>query len=278
MTRAPAIKRIRSLPKPPPRPNDSNKGSFGKVLVVAGHPGMSGAACLCGLAALRGGAGLVTVGVPRSILPVVSGFEPSYLTVPLPDDTEGRIGHEATGVLQTQIAKQTSLAIGPGLGQSAALAALIGRLFSTVTCPAVFDADALNALASSPAPFRRKRLRDDVFPRVLTPHPGEFARLAGTDVPTVQKNREGMAIDFAAQYQVVLVLKGHKSVITDGRRVAINSTGNSGMATGGTGDVLTGLIAALLAQGMAPFEAAQLGAYCTGSPATWPPGRCRSRG
>ena len=93
------------------------------------------------------------------------------------------------------------------------VAALIGRLFSTVTCPAVFDADALNALASSPAPFcARKRLRDDVFPRVLTPHPGEFARLAGTDVPTVQKNREGMAIDFAAQYQVVLVLKGHKSV------------------------------------------------------------------
>jgi ADP-dependent NAD(P)H-hydrate dehydratase len=265
MTRAPTIKRIRSLPKPPSRPNDSNKGTFGKVLVVAGHPGMSGAACLCGLAALRGGAGLVTVGVPRSILPVVAGFEPSYLTLPLPDDAEGRISHEATGVLQAQIAKQTSLAIGPGLGQSAALAALVGRLFSSVTCPAVFDADALNALASSPAPLSaRKRLRDDVFPRVLTPHPGEFARLAGTDVPTVQKNREGMAVDFAAQYQVVLVLKGHKSVITDGRRVAINSTGNSGMATGGTGDVLTGLIAALLAQGMAPFEAAQLGASLHG--------------
>lgn len=226
---------------------------------------MSGAACLSGLGALRGGAGLVTVAVPRSIFPIVAGVEPSYLTLPLPEDGEGRISHEAAGVLEAEIAKQTALAIGPGLGQSAGLAALVGRLFSSVACPAVFDADALNALASAPGPLvARKRRGDDVLPRILTPHPGEFARLATTDTQTVQKNRESLAVKFAAEHRLVLVLKGHKSVITDGRRVAINSTGNSGMATGGTGDVLTGLIAALLAQGMEPFEAAQLGAYLHG--------------
>ena len=265
MTRAAAVKRVKALPKPPARPNDSNKGTFGKTLIVAGHPGMSGAACLSGLGALRGGAGLVTVAVPRSILAIVASVEPSYLTLPLVDDEGGRVSHDAWSVLEAEIAKQTSFAIGPGLGQSAGLAALVGRLFSSVKCPAVFDADALNLLASARAALSaRKRQRDDLVPRVLTPHPGEFARLARTETATVQENRESLAREFAAEHRLVLVLKGHKTVITDGRRVAINSTGNSGMATGGTGDVLTGLIAALLAQKMEPFEAAQLGVYLHG--------------
>jgi ADP-dependent NAD(P)H-hydrate dehydratase len=265
MNRSAAIKRVKALPKAPARPNDSNKGTFGKTLIVAGHPGMSGAACLSGLGALRGGAGLVTVAVPRSILPIIAGMEPSYLTLPLPDDEAGRISHDAAPVLDAEIAKQTSFAIGPGLGQSPGLSALVGRLFSSVKCPAVFDADALNALAAAPAALSaRKRQRDEAAPRVLTPHPGEFARLAGTETATVQENRESLAVQFAEEHGLILVLKGHKTVITDGRRVAINSTGNSGMATGGTGDVLTGLIAALLAQGMAPFDAAQLGAHLHG--------------
>jgi ADP-dependent NAD(P)H-hydrate dehydratase len=265
MTRSAPIKRVKTLPKAPARPNDANKGTFGKVLIIAGHAGMSGAACLSGLGALRGGAGLVTVAVPRRILPIVASVEPSYLTLPLPEDAEGRVSHDAAGVLETEIAKQTSFAIGPGLGQSAGLAALVGRLFSSVKCPAVFDADALNALASAPGPLvARKRQRDEVAPRVLTPHPGEFARLVATDTSTVQKNRESLAVKFASEYRLVLVLKVHKTVITDGRRVAINATGNSGMASGGTGDVLTGLISALLAQGMAPFDAAQLGVYLHG--------------
>ena len=265
MIRTAAIKLVKALPKAPPRPNDSNKGTFGKTLIVAGHPGMSGAACLCGLGALRGGAGLVTVAVPRSILSIVAGMEPSYLTLPLPDDEKGRISHDAAAVLDAEIAKQTSFAIGPGLGQSPGLSALVGRLFSSVQCPAVFDADALNALAAAPAALSaRKRQRDGTAPRVFTPHPGEFARLAGTETATVQENRESLAVKFAEEHRLVLVLKGHKTVITDGRRVAINSTGNSGMATGGTGDVLTGLIAALLAQGMEPFDAAQLGAHLHG--------------
>jgi|ERR1700722_15623712 len=265
MNRPAAVKRVKVLPKSPARPNDSNKGTFGKTLIVAGHPGMSGAACLSGLGALRGGAGLVTVAVPRSILAIVAGVEPSYLTLPLAEDEGGRVSHDAWNVLETEIAKQTSFAIGPGLGQSPGLAALVGRLFSSVKCPAVFDADALNLLASARAALSaRKRQQDDLAPRVLTPHPGEFARLAQTETATVQENRESLAREFAAEHHLVLVLKGHKTVITDGRRVAINSTGNSGMATGGTGDVLTGLIAALLAQKMEPFEAAQLGAYLHG--------------
>ena len=191
MNRAVAVKRVKALPKPPPRPNDSNKGTFGKTLIVAGHPGMSGAGCLSGLGALRGGAGLVTVAVPRSILSIVASVEPSYLTLPLPEDEGGRVSHDALSMLELEIAKQTSFAIGPGLGQSAGLAALVGRLFSTVACPAVFDADALNLLASARAPlFSRKRQTDVVGPRVLTPHPGEFARLAQTEIATVQKNRE----------------------------------------------------------------------------------------
>src|SRR5580704_18014028 len=149
--------------------------------------------------------------------------------------------------------------------QSARLAALVGRLFSSVQCPAVFDADAHNLLASARGALSaRKRQEGDLTPRVLTPHPGEFARLAQTKTATVQKNRESLVMEFAAEHRLVLVLKGHKTVITDGRRVALNSTGNSGMATGGTSDVLTGLITALLAQGMEPFEAAQLGVYLHG--------------
>jgi NAD(P)H-hydrate epimerase len=157
------------------------------------------------------------------------------------------------------------LAVGPGLGQSPSLASLVGWLFMSVSAPGVFDADALNLLASAPSALSaRKRGGDDLPERVLTPHPGEFARLIGGETADVQQNRERLALDFARAHRLVLVLKGHRTIITDGSRLAINGTGNSGMATGGCGDVLTGLIAALLAQKMAPFEAAQLGVYLHG--------------
>jgi ADP-dependent NAD(P)H-hydrate dehydratase len=260
-----APKRVKTLPEPPPRPDDSHKGSFGHVLVVAGHRGMSGAACLVGLGALRGGAGLVTVAVPAGVLPIVAAVEPSYLTLPLPEDEEGRISRGALERLDHVATRPSALAVGPGIGQSAELTGIVSRLFSTFERPAVFDADALNLLAASGAALSaRKREREHVFPRVLTPHPGEFARLTGTTTVTVQKNRESLAVEFAARHQLVLLLKGYHTVITDGQRVAINTTGNSGMATGGSGDVLTGIIAALLAQGMEAFEAAQLGAYLHG--------------
>jgi NAD(P)H-hydrate epimerase len=208
---------------------------------------------------------LVTVAVPAGILPIVGGVEPSYLTVPLPEDATGKISTAARATLESALPSQTVIAIGPGLGQSPELAGLVRWLFDAVDRPGVFDADALNLLAAHPAALKsRARKNGGNPPRVLTPHPGEFARLIGSEIATVEKNRESLAAQFALEHKLVLVLKGHRTLITDGRRVALNSTGNSGMATGGCGDVLTGLVAALLAQKMPPFEAAQLGVYLHG--------------
>ena len=222
---------------------------------------MAGAACLCATAALRGGAGLVTAAVPDGVIPIVSGFEPSYLTLALPEDGDGRIRFDALARLNNALSSQSSVAIGPGLGQSAELRMVVSELYANLLLPLVVDADALNLLAKSPELLTRSA---GAVPRVLTPHPGEFSRLTGLDIAAVQQERTRHAIDFARRHRVIVVLKGRETVITDGGWLAINTTGNSGMATGGTGDVLTGLIAALLAQGMAPFDAAQLGVHVHG--------------
>jgi len=158
------------------------------------------------------------------------------------------------------VEQATAVAIGPGCGSSASVGCLVRALYQSASKPVVVDADGLNVLAET---FVSGTI-SAAGPRVLTPHPGEFARLLGSDTRTVQANREALAAEFAARHNVVLLLKGAQTVISDGRRIAVNATGNPGMATGGTGDVLTGLIAALLAQGWAPFEAAQLGAHLHG--------------
>src|SRR5262249_15456788 len=151
------------------------------------------------------------------------------------------------------LASQTTIAVGPGLGQSPELAGVVRWLFDAVDRPGVFDADALNLLAANPTALKaRARRTEPEPPRVLTPHPGEFARLINSEIAAVEKNRELLSAQFASEHKLVLVLKGHRTLITDGRRIATNSTGNSGMATGGCGDVLTGLIAALLAQKVPP--------------------------
>ena len=170
---------------------------------------------------------------------------------------KGRLDATALPEIRKLIERATVVAIGPGLGQSADVTELVTTLFREVSAPMVVDADGLNALAA-----RRDSLADHAGPRVLTPHPGEFARLTGESGPP--KDRIEAATALAAQTSLVVVLKGHGTVIADGTRHFINSTGNPGMATGGTGDVLTGIIAALLAQGLAPFEAAQLGAHIHG--------------
>jgi len=257
----PTFQHVTDLPPLPPRPFDAHKGDFGRVLIVAGSRGMSGAACLSGTAALRGGAGLVTVATPLNIQPIVAGYEPSYLTLGLPDDDRGQLSRAALPTIMDALSRQTAAAWGPGLGRSDDLDDATLAVFRSAELPMVFDADGLNALS------HRKDWRAGPKPsgaRILTPHPGEFARLTGLDAATTNAQRETTAARFAAQHGVVLVLKGPHTVITDGRRIAINSTGNSGMATGGTGDVLTGLIAALLGQRMVPFEAAQLGVYLHG--------------
>jgi NAD(P)H-hydrate epimerase len=219
---------------------------------------MAGAVTLAGMAALRGGAGLVRLAVPDVCLETVARFEPSYMTAPLPSDRAGRIARVARPQIVKLAEGAKAVACGPGLGRSPGLDVLVSELYTGLSLPMVLDADALNALSA-----RREVLARPGGPRVLTPHPGEFVRLLGRDrVPA--RERDLAAAELAERCGVVVVLKGHNTLVTDGRQRAVNRTGNPGMATGGSGDVLTGLIAALACQNLTPFEAARLGVYLHG--------------
>jgi ADP-dependent NAD(P)H-hydrate dehydratase len=245
------------LPKLPPRRDDAHKGDFGTALIVGGSRGMTGAAALAGMAALRGGAGRVRVAVPEPCLESVAGFEPSYMTAPLPADADGRIVFGALDRIVALAATATVVACGPGMGRSPDLDLLVAELYCTLPRPMVLDADALNALATVP-----DALAQPGGPRILTPHPGEFARLVGRKLDT--RAQIEAAVELAARCGIVVVLKGHRTLTTDGVRRAENTTGNPGMATGGAGDVLTGLIAALICQGLLPLDAARLGVHLHG--------------
>lgn len=245
------------LPMLPPRLPVGHKGDYGRVLVVAGSRGMAGAACLTGLAALRSGAGLVAVACPHSIQETVAAFEPCYMTIALPADDHGRIDLSAERAILAQ--PSDVIAVGPGLGRSDGLASLVKRLIVQAPAPLVLDADALNALVGRSDVLRPRR-----FPTVLTPHVGELSRLINKPATEIQANRESFAAQFAASTNTHVVLKGHGTIVTDGKLSIVNATGNPGMATGGSGDVLTGVIAALIGQGMSPFDAAQLGVYVHG--------------
>lgn len=252
--------RISQLPPLPQRPPDSHKGSYGRVLVVAGSRGMSGAAVLAGSAALRGGAGLVEVACPAEVQPVVATGNPCYLTTPLPQTPDGRLDPDGVAILRQRAALADVVAIGPGLGIGEGVCRVVENFVCEFEKPVVLDADGLNALAT----LKPRPNRPTPWPLILTPHPGEFGRLVGRTTSEIQSAREQTALTFPPGSHVVLVLKGHNTIVTDGQRLYVNDTGNAGMATGGTGDVLTGLIAALLGQGLAPFEAAQLGVYLHG--------------
>jgi len=242
----------------PRRAADAHKGHFGLALVVGGSRGMVGAVALAGMAALRGGAGLVRLAVPKTCQDTVAGFEPSYMTTGLPADDAGRIAWTAREKIAELAEAATVTAVGPGLGRSGELDLLVEWLYENLAEPMVVDADGLNALAARPEVLARPG-----GPRVLTPHPGEFARLLGTRNVSPDE-RQAAAVELAGRSGVVLVLKGHRTIITDGGPPAVNTTGNPGMATGGAGDVLTGLITALACQGLAPLDAARLGVYLHG--------------
>jgi NAD(P)H-hydrate epimerase len=231
------------------------------VLVVAGSRGMAGAAALCGASALRSGAGLVRVASPAEVQPTVASFEPSYMTYPLPCDQEGRIHVEpAWPILELLMAPCDVVAFGPGLGQSDEIRRLVRLLITQTDKPLVIDADGLNALVG-----QTELLSKLDRPAVLTPHPGEFARLVGASTARVQSERVARAAKLARLAEpLVVVLKGAGTVVSDGRRYFINTTGNPGMATGGTGDVLTGVVAGVMAQKLPAFEAAQLGVFIHG--------------
>lgn len=247
------------LPQLPPRRPDSHKGDFGNALLIGGARGMAGAVAMSGMAALRGGAGLVRLAVPLVCQDVVAAFEPSYMTLGLPADAAGRVGLAGRDLLAEQLKKATAIGCGPGLGRSAELDELVEWLYCEAKSPGVFDADALNALAMRPDALRRPG-----GPRILTPHPGEFQRLIGAATRLSRDDLERQAVRLAAEAGVVVLLKGHRTLITDGQQQAHNGTGNPGMATGGAGDILTGLATALLCQRMAPFDAARLAAHLHG--------------
>jgi NAD(P)H-hydrate epimerase len=250
-----------ALPHLPPRRPDAHKGDFGRALLIGGSRGMAGAISLAGMSCLRSGAGLVKLAVPECILDSVAGFEPSYMTVPLPCDRGGHIRLKSTGRISEFLKSATCVACGPGLGRSKRLQLFVCELYQSLPQPMVIDADGLNALAAAD-----DGLTNPGGPRILTPHPGEFARLAKTPEGEKPSRDEQIATakQLAAQHNIVIVLKGHRTIITDGSQTAENTTGNPGMATGGTGDVLTGIITALVCQGLSPFDAAVLGAHVHG--------------
>lgn len=246
-----------------PRPPDSHKGRTGHLLVVAGAPGKTGAAALAALAAMRAGAGLVTLAAPRGINPILASTALEVMTAPLPEIEGGRLGMSAFESIRDLLNGKRCLAVGPGMGQAPETRELLRRLVLESNLPLVIDADGLNNLAGATAILGQR-----TAPVVLTPHPGEMARLAETTVAAVQKDRIACAREFARTFKVHLVLKGAHTVIAhpDGF-VFINPTGNSGMASGGMGDVLTGLIAGLITQGLPVEAACHLGVYLHGAAA-----------
>ena len=242
-----------------PRAAESHKGDFGRVTVIAGSIGKTGAAMLSGMAALRSGAGLVTVATPASCLPVVASMAPELMTEPLLD-FDGCVA--AAAVDRVMELAHDVIACGPGLGRTREASAFVRALVDRATVPLVLDADALTLLAEEPGGLLGRDDRDVI----ITPHPGEMARLAGMTIDEVQANRLQVASDFATTHHVYVVLKGHRTVIaTPTGRVFINPTGNPGMATAGTGDVLTGMVAAWLAQLLDAEAACRLAVFLHGA-------------
>jgi hydroxyethylthiazole kinase-like uncharacterized protein yjeF len=241
-----------------PRTPDSHKGDYGRVLIVAGSRGRTGAAHLSAVGALRSGAGLVTVATAATCQPVLAAMAPEYMTEALDDSPEGLNPDGVDRVLEMA---RDVLAIGPGLGQAPATREFIRQLVDRATMPLVIDADGLNAFAGEPEKLAGREGRDVI----ITPHPGEMARLVGMSTDEVQASRLEIARNFATAHHVYVVLKGHRTLIaTPDEKVFINPTGNPGMATGGTGDVLTGMIAAWLAQLLDPEAACKLAVYLHG--------------
>jgi ADP-dependent NAD(P)H-hydrate dehydratase len=251
---------IEDIPKLEPRRADAHKGDFGKVCIIAGSVGMSGAAALAGRSALRAGAGLVRVATAKSVLPIVASIEPSFTTIALPEDSAGRISAKAINCILDAVAENDAVAFGPGVGVSGGLRSVLETLLKQEQLRLVIDADGLNNLAGIkdwPA-----RLKAEL---ILTPHPGEMKRLwSGLFRENLPGERQEQAVQLAQRTKCVVALKGAGTVVTDGEKVYVNKTGNPGMATAGSGDVLTGVLTGLMGQGLSNLEAAVLGVYVHG--------------
>ena len=250
---------VRSYIKP--RAGDAHKGSTGHLFIVAGSPGKTGAAAMTAMAAMRAGAGLVTVGVPKSLNPVIEPIILEAMTCPLPENTEGFLSESSFDAIAHNLEGKKCLAIGPGLGTDSSTKKLVIKILHSSLLPVILDADGLNLLAGETQLLKKLK-----SPVILTPHPGEMSRLTGRKISQIQEDRIACAREFAREFNVYLVLKGAGTVIghPDGR-VFVNPTGNSGMASGGMGDILTGIIAGFIAQGYPAEEAVQMGVYIHGA-------------
>ncbi len=254
------MKIIKTVPKLKPRAIDAHKGTFGKVCIIAGSFGMSGAAALAGRSALRAGAGLVRVATPKSILPIVASIEPSFTTIPLAEDSAGRISKKALNTILTAVSENDVLAFGCGVGISSEVRFVLENLIRQENLRLIIDADGLNNLS------KIQNWPDILKARtILTPHPGEMKRLwEGLYREQMPAERNQQAVELAQRTKTVVVLKGAGTVVTNAEKIYVNKTGNPGMATAGSGDVLTGVITALSGQGMSNFDAAVCGVYLHG--------------
>jgi len=239
----------------PERKTDAHKGDFGRILLLCGSRGYTGAPALAAMGALRSGAGLVYLGVPESIYTIEAVKLNEPIVFPLPDE-DGRFSSKAVSPVLKLLPKMDAVLIGPGLGRSEGVDDLIRSVLQEMSGPVVVDADGINALVR-----HMDILRERHHPTILTPHPGEFSRIGGD----LSKGREAAAVGFAREYGCILCLKGHGTVITDGERCYYNPTGNPGMAVGGSGDVLAGIVVSLIGQGIHPLEATACAAWLHGA-------------
>lgn len=238
----------------PDRDPWGHKGNFGKILLLCGSRGFTGAAYLAAMGALRSGAGLTFLGVPESIYAIEAVKLDEPVVFPLPDE-DGKLGYIAVSEILKRLPSVDAVLIGCGLGQSPGTASVVKAVLEHAMCPVVLDADGITLMNG-----HKDILRGRTYPTILTPHEGEFLRFGGT----IGEDRMASAAHFALEWNCILVLKGHETCITDGNSHYLNHTGNPGMAVGGSGDVLAGIIVSFLGQGIAPLEAAACGVWVHG--------------
>ncbi|MDI6787122.1 MAG: NAD(P)H-hydrate dehydratase [Planctomycetota bacterium] len=264
------MKIVKQLPRIKPRRADTHKGDYGKVLLIAGSKGMSGAAYLSAQSSIRSGAGLVYLATPSSQQPILSSKLACVITHPLAETPAGTISRKALKEMTFLLENPTNrhwnftfndidaVGIGPGLSRHPQTMEFVRSILPILPCPTVIDADGINALIDNHQILKKMRTA------IMTPHAGEMARLLGTTATKIQFNRLDSAIETSRKLNAIIVLKGHKTIVTDGENVYINTTGNPGMATAGSGDVLTGMLVGFLGQKFSPFEASQLAVYLHG--------------
>lgn len=244
----------------PARELDSHKGDYGHVFILAGSAGLTGAAYLASQSCLLSGSGLVTLGIPKSLNPVMEVKLTEVMTKPLAQTQELTLSIKALAQIRKILPEINALAIGPGLSRNYQTQQLVHKLLLTVTKPSILDADGINALIGKLNILYNRKVE-----LVITPHPGEMSRLLNLKIAKIQRHRTKIAKDFAKKYSVTVVLKGYRTVVAASNgQLYINETGNPGMASAGCGDILTGIIAAFLGQGMRCFKAARLGVYIHG--------------